>query len=160
MKIWNQCTQCLTCVDFCLLLTLDISNASTCFASIFSIPYPLKTWFSEEFRRYRNKIFARNWLITWLLFFLVTFHRMYPTSPTLPPGKRKIYGFWGARFQKLNPWHKTIMALFSHRTIKCSLGKKAYSKCCIIVYLSGCSVLAEEWCVVLLDCLFDIVPVL
>ena len=35
-----------------------------------------------------------------------------------------------------NPCHKTIMVLFSHTTIKCCFGRKTYSKCCIIIYLS------------------------
>ena len=54
-----------------------------------------------------------------------------------------------------NPQSKTIMALFSHTTIKCCFGRKAYSKFCIIVYLSSCSALVEE-CMILMDCLFDI----
>ena len=58
------------------------------------------------------------------------------------------------------PCHKNVMALFSHRTIKCCFGRTAYSKCCIIVYLSSCSVLVEEWCRILKDCLFHIVLIL
>ena len=46
-----------------------------------------------------------------------------------------------------NPWHKTIMALFNHTTIKPCFGRRAYIKCCMI---------AGEWCRVLLDYLFDI----
>ena len=59
-----------------------------------------------------------------------------------------------------NPGHKTIIALFTHTAIKCCFGRKAYKKCFIIVYLSSCSVLVEEWRRVLLDSLFDIAPLL
>ena len=45
-------------------------------------------------------------------------------------------------------------------TIRGALNRNAYSKCCIIAYFSSCSVLVEEWCRVLLDCLFDIVLLL
>ena len=55
-----------------------------------------------------------------------------------------------------DPWQKTIMALFSHTTIKCCFGWNVYSKCCINAYLCSCSVLVEEWCWILLDFLFDI----
>ena len=44
-----------------------------------------------------------------------------------------------------NPWHKMIMALFSHTTIKCCFDTKIYSKCCIIVHLFSYSVLVEGW---------------
>ena len=47
-------------------------------------------------------------------------------------------------FDIADHWHKTITALFSHATIKCCFGRKAYSKYCIIVYLCSCSVLVEE----------------
>ena len=57
---------------------------------------------------------------------------------------------------KQNSWHKTMMTLFSHTIIKCCFGRMAYSKYCIVVYLSSCSVLVEKWCRALLDCLFDI----
>ena len=51
-----------------------------------------------------------------------------------------------------NSWHKTITALFCYTTIKCCIGRKAYSKYCIIVFLFSSSVLAEEWCRIWWDC--------